>query len=288
MPRPTCESQAPLKQCPVAGLVRACQLLGHAPTARAQPWTSATCTAPCAVSSQPLSSQQPSAPRHRLCSSTPLSSGYQPSSDVAWRSAAGCESHRLACALPRLAACRRFCSAVRPHRCSSPAWAPPSRQPPPAIIQRCLRVRDLCLGCTVLTDHSNPRICRSTVPSTASSSRRRAPLRAAAYGEILYFPAPKLSSPPRHLTLAPPPRQPHRWPALGSTAATAAPVGKSFPCFCHGLNPLVRPGRAPLWASPLQQCLLIFFLFTFNYSNSILIKVQTSKIIGNWMDLIKL
>jgi hypothetical protein len=87
-------------------------------------------------------------------------------------------------------------------------------QSPPATIRSRLCVPDLRLDRTVLVDHSNPRICRSTVPSLASSSRRRAPLQAAAYGESLYSPVSKLGSPPRHLTLAPlpPPRQPRRRP----------------------------------------------------------------------------
>jgi hypothetical protein len=151
---------------------------------------------------------------------------------------------------------------------------------------------DLRLGCTVLADHSNPRICRSTVPSTSSSSHRRAPLWATTYGESLYSPVPKLGSPPRHLTLAPPPRQPHHWPPLESTAAAAAPVGESFPSFgrrpkrSSGPNLLAGLGQVALRAK--TTAIVPIFIFVSNYSNSILIKVQTSKIVGNCMDLIKL
>jgi hypothetical protein len=45
-------------------------------------------------------------------------------------------------------------------------------------------------------------------------------------------------------------------------------------------------GQAPAWAKPTTT--VPIFIFLSNYSNSILIKVQTSKIVGNCMDLIKL
>jgi hypothetical protein len=52
-----------------------------------------------------------------------------------------------------------------------------------------------------------------------------------------------------------------------------------------GSNPLAGPGQAPLWAKPTAT--VPIFIFLSNYSNSILIKVETSKIVGNCMDLIK-
>jgi hypothetical protein len=42
----------------------------------------------------------------------------------------------------------------------------------------------------------------------------------------------------------------------------------------------------PLWAKPTAT--VPIYIFLSNYSNSILIKVQTLKIVGNSMDLIKL
>jgi hypothetical protein len=50
MPGPTCQSQAPLKRRLVAILTRMRLLLGHAPMARAPLQSSATYTAPCALS----------------------------------------------------------------------------------------------------------------------------------------------------------------------------------------------------------------------------------------------
>jgi hypothetical protein len=103
---------------------------------------------------------------------------------------------------------------------------------------------------------------------------------------------PKLGSPPRHLTLAPLPRQPCRRPPPKSTVTAAMPAGASFPYFGpgpkwpSGLRLLARPGQAPLWAMPTAT--IPIFIFLSNYSNSILIKVQTSKSVGNCMDLIKL
>jgi hypothetical protein len=47
----------------------------------------------------------------------------------------------------------------------------------------------------------------------------------------------------------------------------------------------LEPGQAPAWAKPTAT--VPIFIFISNYSNSILIKVQTSKIVGNCMDLIK-
>jgi hypothetical protein len=64
-------------------------------------------------------------------------------------------------------------------------------------------------------------------------------------------------------------------------AATATPVGEIFPCFGRGpkrpsgSNPLARPSQVPLWAKPTAT--VPIFIFLSNYSNSILIKVQTSK-----------
>jgi hypothetical protein len=68
--------------------------------------------------------------------------------------------------------------------------------------------------------------------------------------------------------------------------------GNIFPCFGRDLkrpsgpSPLAGPGQALAWAKPTPTVPIVIFLS--NYSNSILIKVQTSKIVGNYIDLIKL
>jgi hypothetical protein len=54
---------------------------------------------------------------------------------------------------------------VRPHHCFSPTWSPPSRQPPPAIIQRHLRVPDLRLGRTMLIALTTGTLMSSTSPA---------------------------------------------------------------------------------------------------------------------------
>jgi hypothetical protein len=90
-----------------------------------------------------------------------------------------------------------------------------------------------------------------------------------------------------------------RTPARPFLAARCRPAGIdrqatafSFPCFrrgpkgVSGPNRLAGPGQVPLWAKPTAT--VPNFIFLSNYSNSILIKVQTSKIIGKCMDLIKL
>jgi hypothetical protein len=52
------------------------------------------------------------------------------------------------------------------------------------------------------------------------------------------------------------------------------------------IEPLSQARRAPLWAKPTTTVSICIFLS--NYSNSILINVQASVIVGNWIDLIKL
>jgi hypothetical protein len=76
-----------------------------------------------------------------------------------------------------------------------------------------------------------------------------------------------------------------RRPARINRSSAAAPVAESFPYFGHGpkrpsgLNPLAGLGQAPQWARPTAT--VPVYIFLLNYSNSILIKVQTSKIVGN-------
>jgi hypothetical protein len=83
-----------------------------------------------------------------------------------------------------------------------------------------------------------------------------------------------------------------RRPAGIGRSSAGASVGEKFPYFGHGPerpngpNPLAGPGRVPLWAKPTAT--VPIYIFLSNYSNSILIKVQTLKIVGNSMDLIKI
>jgi hypothetical protein len=63
------------------------------------------------------------------------------------------------------------------------------------------------------------------------------------------------------------------WP-WAEKAEWAEPVGRA------------GPGQVPAWAKPTAT--VPIFIFLSNYSNSFLIKVQTSKIVGKCMDLIKL
>jgi hypothetical protein len=96
----------------------------------------------------------------------------------------------------------------------------------------------------------------------------------------------------RSFSSAPPSPVNRRRPAEIGRSSAAMLVGEAFPCFGHGPkrpsgpNPLSRLGQAPLWAKPTAT--VPVYIFLLNYSNSILIKVQTSKIVRNWMDLIKL
>jgi hypothetical protein len=74
----------------------------------------------------------------------------------------------------------------------------------------------------------------------ASSSRCHSPLRAAAYGENLYSPVPKLGSPPRHLTLT-------------SSPATTGIDGRRR-CAGGGKFPLFWPwAEKSEWAEPVSR-----------------------------------
>jgi hypothetical protein len=77
----------------------------------------------------------------------------------------------------------------------------------------------------------------------------------------------------------------HLQPAGIGRSSTAARVGEMIHYFGrgpkrpNGPDPLAEPGRVPLWAKPTAT--VPIYIFLSNYSNSILIKVQTSKIVGN-------
>jgi hypothetical protein len=74
----------------------------------------------------------------------------------------------------------------------------------------------------------------------------------------------------------------HRPAGIGRQAASFGfPYFGRGPKRASGPNPLAGPGQAPLWAKPTAT--VPIFIFCSNYSNLILIKVQTSKIVGNCM-----
>jgi hypothetical protein len=108
-------------------------------------------------------------------------------------------------------------------------------------------------------------------------------------GEPPPRPTPPIGFPsaPTRTSARPSPAARRRSAGIGRQAA-----GFGFPCFQRGLkgasgaNPLAGPGQVHLWAKSNATVPICIFLS--NYSNSILIKVQTSKIVGNCMELIKL
>jgi hypothetical protein len=103
-----------------------------------------------------------------------------------------------------------------------------------------------------------PSHLRSTIPSTASSSRCCVPLWADAYSDSLYSPVPKLGSPPRHLTLA----------------TSSQPVSRAWPSASVGQ------------AHCNSACL--FFLFPFNLFKFNSNKSSNFKNYRKLNDLIKL
>jgi hypothetical protein len=134
----------------------------------------------------------------------------------------------------------------------------------------------------LLSGQLTPSPHRSTVPPWRPPS-----------GELPFRPTAKLSSIPHRCALVNLPTPPgYRLIGILADPAIVRHDLSTLPCFRRGPkgesgpNPLAGPGQAPLWVQPTAT--VPIFIFLSNYSNSILIKVQTSKIVGNCMDLIKL